>query len=133
MAIEYAEDLPEGCPPSDAVSLQNRFLFRFVESIPPKERDFWSQRKLFPLKRFSTDECTARACSLMTTLEACANLKKLPTHRNKRIVQIQLHTVRVGLVKKRERVHHISRGGGHDILIQFHIARRLLHSSCQPE
>ncbi len=85
----YAEDLPIGCPPSDAVQL-NGIFYRLVESIPPTETDFWSLRKLFPLKSFKTDECIARACSIMTTFEDCTALKKLPNQRGKQVIEIHL-------------------------------------------
>jgi len=88
----WAEDLPDGCPPNDALSVDGQSFFRLVESIPPLERDFWSQRKLYPLKKFNTSECIARACSLTTTLDACNRLKKLPVHSHKRVIQLRFIT-----------------------------------------
>jgi hypothetical protein len=85
----WAEDLPNGCPPTDAVVLEGIY-YRLVESFPPTEKDFWSQRKLFPSKTFRTNECIARACSMMTSLEDCIALRKLPTHRHKQVVEVLL-------------------------------------------
>jgi len=91
MDIKYtwAEDLPDDCPPNDATELHGAF-YRLVESIPPIERDFCSLRKVFPLKSFKTNECIARACSLMNTPEDCIALRKLPNQRHKQVVQIML-------------------------------------------
>jgi len=38
--IRWAEDLPDGSPPSDALPPQNEEFFRLVSTIPPSERDF---------------------------------------------------------------------------------------------
>ena len=87
---EWAEELPPNCPPVDAVQPDNTHFYRLVESIPPRDKDFWSQRKLYPLKSFNTTECIARSCSLLSTIESSLELIKLPTQQNKKIVKVIL-------------------------------------------
>ena len=116
--IGWAEDLPPDCPPADAVAPQNNVFYRLVDNIPPVERDFWSHRKLNPNKNFNTTECVARSCSVLSDLEGCSLVIKLPTQRNKRIVQLTL-PAQSGLVKKTGRnLYHYSwwRAGNFDPL-----------------
>jgi len=87
--IDWVEDLPPDCPPADAVAPQNDLFYRLVENVPPLDRDFWSHRKLYPSKKY-TSECIGRACSLISDLEGCFQVAKLPTQQNKRIVQLSL-------------------------------------------
>jgi hypothetical protein len=105
--FEWAETLPPACPPSDAVQPNNIIFYRLIESNPPREEDFWSQRKLYPSKIFHANECIARSCSLMKTLEGCIDLRKLPAQSNKKIVKITL-PLSSGLIKKtgKDAVHH---------------------------
>ncbi len=88
--IDWAEDLPPDCPPADAVAPQNALFYRLVDNIPPLDRDFWSHRKLYPSKNFNTTDCMARSCSVLSDLEGCFQLAKLPTQKKKRIVQLTL-------------------------------------------
>jgi hypothetical protein len=90
--FDWAEDLPEMCPPEKASPPNNEIYFRLVDSIPPTEQDFYSQRKLHPEKYFSKGECIARAVSLFSDLEECRKISKLPTQklRNCNIVSIIL-------------------------------------------
>lgn len=88
--IDWFEPLPVNCPPQDSSQPNGDSYFRLVESIPPSDRDFWSHRKLYPDRRFNTSECTARACSVVSDPVECAKLLKLPTQRNKKIVELKL-------------------------------------------
>jgi hypothetical protein len=106
--IEWAEDLPADCPPNDAVAPQNALFYRLVNNIPPVDRDFWSHRKLNPNKRFNVSECIARSCSVLSDLEGCSQIIKLPTQKNKRIVQLVLPP-QSGLIRKTGRnLYHYS-------------------------
>ena len=87
---KWAEDLPKGCPPSDAFDAESRDYYRLVETVPPTERDFWSHRKLYPTKAFRTDECVARSVSLFATMDACGQAAKLPSLKKKHTVTIAL-------------------------------------------
>lgn len=114
--IEWAEDLPAHCPPADAVAPENDLFYRLVNNVPPVDRDFWSHRKLNPSKKFNTSECIARSCSLISDLERCFQVAKLPTQQNKRIVQLILPP-QSGRIKKTGRnFSHYSwwRGGNFD-------------------
>jgi hypothetical protein len=97
--IDWLEELPPKCPPADAVEPNNDLFYRLVGSVPPRDNDFWSHRKLYPSKKFNTTECVARSCSLIATIEYCLELLKLPAQHNKRIVKLILPS-RAGLVKQ---------------------------------
>ena len=98
--FNWAEDLPEECPPSDARKPNNEVYYRLVSVFPPSEKDFWSHRKIFPKRIFKTSECIARACSLSSTLKYCQDLTKLPGFVDKqKIVEIKL-TPSSGLIKQ---------------------------------
>jgi hypothetical protein len=95
----WAEDLPPNCPPADAIEPVNDPFYRLVGNVPPSDEDFWSQRKLYPLKKFNTTECMACSCSLSSTIDRCVELSKLPALQNKRIVELLLPP-KSGLIKK---------------------------------
>jgi hypothetical protein len=96
---EWADELPPNCPPADAVEPDYSPFYRLVGNTPPRDEDFWSQRKLYPLKKFHTTECIARSCSLISTIERCAELLKLPTQQSKKIIKLILPP-QSGLIKK---------------------------------
>lgn len=106
--VEWAEDLPPGCPPADAVAPQNNLFYRLVNNVPPFDRDFWSQRKLYPSKKFNTSECIAHACSVLSNLERCSQLVKLPTHKHKRILQLTLPPQSGHIKKTGKDLYHYS-------------------------
>lgn len=86
----WAEELPDGCPPEDAIPPNNEVYFRLVESIPPTERDFHSHKKLYPNKPYRVGKCQALSCSLYSSLRNCRNLTKKNIHSHKKIVQLIL-------------------------------------------
>ena len=105
---EWSEDLPPECHPDDAHQPDNVSLYRLVGNIPPQHEDFWSQRRLFPQKRFNVSECVVKACSLIATVEHCSALTKLPAQQGKKVIKIVLppHS---GLIKQTGRnEHHFS-------------------------
>jgi hypothetical protein len=104
----WAEELPDNCPPTDAIQPNNMPFYRLVGNIPPEERDFWSHRKLYPNKDFGLSECVIRACSVISNLDQCRILLKLPTQQGKLIVEITLPP-ESGLIKKtRKNQYHYS-------------------------
>lgn len=107
--IKWAEKLPEKCPPPDATQPQNGIYYRLVESNPPTEKDFYSHRKLFPEKNYSSKECIASAVSIFNSLDRCKDIKKLPLHKdnNELIIKITLPPDS-GLIKKTGGHHHFS-------------------------
>ena len=88
--FEWAEDLPEECPPEHATNPNGETYYRMVETVPPTITDFRSSRVMYPDKSFKVDECRARSCSLFSDLDACMQKLKLPTQKGKKIVMITL-------------------------------------------
>jgi hypothetical protein len=110
----WAEKLPPSCPPNDAFQPNNNAFYRLINNSLPREEDFWSYRKLYPLKKFYTNECVAMSCSLMMTVESCIDLIKLPAHSSKNIVKITLPSSS-GLIKKTfKNPNHYSWWRAHD-------------------
>ena len=87
---EWAEELPPHCPPDAAFPPNDDVFYRLVSQFPPEEEDFFSHRKLYPRKKFPVDECRARSVSIFNRLEECAEILKLPAHRNKKVVKFVL-------------------------------------------
>ena len=82
--IEWFENLPEQCPPKDAVNPEGMTVYRFSFAGIPDEADFISQRMLNPERVFNgVDECTARSLSVFDNIEACQNRLKLPRNRKR--------------------------------------------------
>lgn len=98
----WAEPLPSDCPPKDAISPNNDSFYRLVNSFPPNDEDFHSHRKLYPNKPFHANECVARSCSVFSSLQDCNKIRKLPRHKEKRIVKLIL-TPKSGLIMQRGR------------------------------
>jgi len=88
--IEWAEPLPEDCPPLDAVQPNHETYYRLVDSIPPTDSDFWSQRKKQPKMRFNTTECIARGCSVFSVRSACDRVLKMKGHRGQMVARFSL-------------------------------------------
>jgi len=88
--MEWAETLPTQCPPENAAPPEDATFYRYVASTPLKEEDLLSQRKIFPNKIFSVDECTARAISVHDTIDGCNNLLKFPRFKKMKLIQITL-------------------------------------------
>jgi hypothetical protein len=108
--MEWDEPLPAQCPPADAAPPADLVLYRLVESNPPSDKDYWSQRKLKPDQKFSNkDECTIKAVSLFDCSNSCSSIRLLPTHKNKSemVLQITLQP-ESGVVKKSLSNHHVS-------------------------
>jgi len=105
--MDWAETLPSQCPPPEATLPDNSAYYRYVNTIPLSEADFHSQRKLFPLKQFRVDECTARAVSVFSNPEKIKSLSKLPNIRGKKLVEIALPP-ESGKIIKSGMEHHYS-------------------------
>ena len=87
---DWAEELPSDCPPDSAVPPQGEPYYRLAMSHPPTMEDFLSYRQLFPGRRFRTTECRARSCSVFSDIDSCAALSKLPAHRRKVVISVNL-------------------------------------------
>ena len=89
-SIQWFEELPESCPPSDALDC-NGVFYRIANANPADISDFFSQRMLYPSRTFrDVDECTARSLSLFDTKEAAELRLKLPKFRNAHIAEVTL-------------------------------------------
>jgi hypothetical protein len=95
----WFEKLPENCPPNDAINPINFFCFRLTTHSPPTEKDYFSQRKIYPEKKFHVNECRARSLSVFNEKSDCENIIKLPPHRGKHIIALRLFP-ECGVIKK---------------------------------
>lgn len=75
--MTFREALPPSCPPAVTQSPSEQKLWRLLMAPAPTVSDFDSQWKKQPHRKFR-DECSARAISLVTTLEACRAAAKSP-------------------------------------------------------
>jgi hypothetical protein len=106
--MEWSEPLPKFCPPEDATHPSNGSFYRLIESDEPSEIDFYSHRLRWPNKTFHVNECRARSLSVFDALGACEKLRLLPTHRNKKIIEMRLPED-CGVIKQiGNDVHHFS-------------------------
>lgn len=104
----WFENLPENCPPPDAVNPSNFLCFRLATQNPPVEADYLSHRQIYPERKFNVSECRARSLSIFSERAECENIKKLPVHRGKHIVALRLFP-KCGVVKhtgKLEEAHY---------------------------
>ena len=69
--IMWFEDLPENCPPKDAVEPSDFLCFRLVSKCPPTKEDYFSLRKIYPDKTFNANECRARSLSVFNEKSEC--------------------------------------------------------------
>ncbi|MGC1376996.1 MAG: hypothetical protein WA821_12265 [Anaerolineales bacterium] len=104
----WAEPLPDDCPHSDAQTPNGDVVYRLTSAYPPIEKDFFSQSKLHPERKFK-DECIARALSVHNSLAASKNVQKLPSQKeNRYIVKLTL-TNNSGVIKQTGKdINHIS-------------------------
>jgi hypothetical protein len=89
---EYAEYLPEGCPPGSAQPAMNVTFFRLVKKFPPMSEDFMTHKILNPDRDYKSKACESCAVSVMTDILGAKNLLKLPTQRGKKIARLKLIT-----------------------------------------
>ena len=99
--MEWFEDLPVACPPSDATPCNGEY-FRIANGNPATSPDFFSQRKLQPNKIFvgkGINECIARAVSLFKDKDDALKRLKLPKFRHSVIAVVELEP-KDGVMKK---------------------------------
>lgn len=105
--MDWAEKLPQQCPPAEATQPNNTAYYRYVATIPLCEADFHSHRKLFPLKKFGVDECTANSLSVFSNPEKIKDWSKLPNFKGKKLIEIVLPP-ESGVVIKSGKENHYS-------------------------
>lgn len=99
MSDEWFEELPDRCPPPDALIPKDFIAYRAVRTIPPTDKDFESYRVIFPRRKFKLDECTVRSISLSIKPECCFELLSLPNREEKYVIEIALNADS-GVIKK---------------------------------
>jgi len=83
---DWAEELPDECPPDKTMVPEGELFYRLVSTLPPTEVDFLSHRALNPTKEYNTNECIARAVSILDSEKNCELMRKFPAQKNKRMV-----------------------------------------------
>lgn len=92
MSKIWNEDLPEECPPNDAIEVDYFVVYRAVENIPVKRDDFRSLRILFPTRKFKPDlDCVSHALSCYDTPEKAKDIFDKPMHKEKYVIRIVLN------------------------------------------
>lgn len=107
--MEWFEELPPSCPPSDAIDCKGTY-YRVSHGSPAESHDFFSQRLLAPDKQFKgegIDECIVRAVSIFAELDDAKNLLKLPKFKNANIAELHLQE-QDGRMKKTFKKSHYS-------------------------
>ena len=106
--MNWFEDLPDGCPPGDALAAEDDVVYRLTKNNPPVSEDFISQRKEFPEAVFpKIPECIARAVSTWRSPEKCLQQKKFPRHKSKVIAKVKLVSTD-GMIKQTFKKNHVS-------------------------
>lgn len=91
--VSFREDLPEGCPPYDAISVKDgTVLYRLVSSNPPTDADFDSWRAQNPRTPCPGGlcECRARGVSVHDDVQVSEKLKKLSKFRGSEVAKLVL-------------------------------------------
>ena len=106
--MTYRERLPSGCPPAEAEEIgAAREVFRLVDTNPPTDADFASQRALRPGKIFpGVTECQARGLSVHTDVSDSKKVLKLPAHRGRQICRVRLEPGAGHIQQTGPRSHH---------------------------
>jgi hypothetical protein len=78
--MTFRESLPDTCPPQAPRHPQHPYLWRLLRDGQPVDADFDSQYLRNP-KRTFPDPCSARAVSLITSLDICRAASKSPRMR----------------------------------------------------
>lgn len=81
---EYAEDLPDECPPHEAVDMEHQSVYRFLRSGNASPDEFLSHAALNKKNRLGVNECSFSSCSLLADynkyLKNIPNMRKAHTH-----------------------------------------------------
>lgn len=107
LMIEWFENLPEQCPPQDALEPNGLKFYRLVSDIENPIEELISQRLEFPTKVFKVDECTCCAVSVYSSIKDCEDIIKFPRHKHKKIYEINLEKDD-GLIKQTFKPSHHS-------------------------
>lgn len=92
--MNWSEELPDNCPPSNAEAPDNnKVYYRMARSNPLSESDFYSQAKVGTKRAIQGggDPCVMRGGSVYDDVKALANRLGLP-QAGKYIVEFTLNT-----------------------------------------
>lgn len=106
---EWAEPLPEDCPPSEAWEPDDEVYYRLVDDPEyPKPEDFYSVRKLTPNRNFKgVSECETLGLSVFDTVAACHNARLLGKPlRHKQVAKVTLSPDSGVVLQTRGPAHH---------------------------
>lgn len=103
----FREQLPEGCPPSEANEIvQTMIVYRLARANPPTDNDFRSQHSLRPNVKFKLSECIARGLSVHKDRQDSENLTKLPKFRSSRVCKVTLENGAGRVMQTGKPSHH---------------------------
>ena len=76
--IEYLEELPDDCPPEDAIEIKESLaIYRLIKDDSPTDYDFYSQRKRNPMIVHgygNEHECMLCGLSVFKSVDKLKNL-----------------------------------------------------------
>ncbi len=106
--MNWSETLPEQCPPDNAFDPEGLVFYRLCDTSPPTIEDFKSQRAICPTCEYkNVSECIARSLSVWDNIDKCLNLLKLPRHKGKSAMKLEL-TTNDGMVLQTFKPNHYS-------------------------
>lgn len=106
--MNWSETLPEQCPPDNAFDPDGLVFYRLCNTSPPTIEDFKSQRAICPTCEYkNVSECIAHSLSVWDNIDKCLNLLKLPRHKGKSAMKLEL-TTNDGLVLQTFKPNHYS-------------------------
>lgn len=106
--MNWHEEIPDNCPPIEAIEPDGHEFYRLCKENPAKNSDFYSQKKENSTRTFAgVSECVLRAVSLWDDEKKCLKQKKYPTQKNKVLGKIELNKVD-GVVKNTFKPNHYS-------------------------
>lgn len=80
--MNFAEKLPDACPPPEASETKFNPAYRIVRANPPNQGCFASNTKLGQHQPAGVDPCRFASCSLFTDIQKAKNIARLPKFRN---------------------------------------------------
>jgi len=105
---QWSEILPDQCPPDNSFEPDGLVFYRLCASPPPTEEDFKSQRANCPTCNFNNvSECITHSLSVWDDIDKCLNLLKLPRHKGKAAMKLELSS-NDGLVLQTFKPNHYS-------------------------
>ncbi|OAP40403.1 hypothetical protein AU381_00330 [Sinorhizobium glycinis] len=81
--MAYLEDLPDSCPPREAIDESFGPAYRMLPAAVPILEHFHSHRKLGRQKPHDVTECRFASCSLFMSLEKTKRIARMPKMRSK--------------------------------------------------